>query len=197
MSAIRGNYETDTTRFYSQGQKKQRLPEKDVQQGRTESNQSPQSQGSLQAVAFGLIVLPAAERLRKSGLFQRVYAAKKSISAPLFTLYVLERQPRSAPRLPLVGFVIGKKVESKACLRNRAKRRVREAYRRVRQSFDNKGAVPGAICGQAKYNLQQWYAIIWVIKNEILTAGFDDICASVQECVEKAAGKYGRKSVQR
>jgi ribonuclease P protein component len=42
-------------------------------------------------------VLTASERLRRAGVFQRAYSARKSISAEYFTLYVLPKQgkPRS------------------------------------------------------------------------------------------------------
>ncbi len=142
-------------------------------------------------------MLPAEERLRKSSLFQRAYAAKKSVSHPLLSLYVLERQRHSTPRLPLVGFVIGKKMESKACLRNRAKRRVREAYRQLRLTLDRSEDGTAAAASQDKYNLKQWYAFVFVIRSEVVSANFSDVCQSVKECVEKAARKYGRKNVQR
>jgi ribonuclease P protein component len=138
-------------------------------------------------------VLPAAERLRRPGLFQRVYNGKKSVSTTLLTLYVLEKTPGSAARFPLVGFVIGKKMEGRATQRNRAKRRVREAYRLLRQDLE----------AQATENsddettrimriLKDWYAIVWVIKSEVLTAEFEDIYRDVSECIFKAAVRYGK-----
>lgn len=50
-----GVYEEDTSRRIRQNQEGKRLSEEDVNQVRTESNQSPQSQGTLQAlcIAFG------------------------------------------------------------------------------------------------------------------------------------------------
>src|SRR5689334_10697786 len=102
-------------------------------------------------------MLPQAERLRKTGLFQRVYSARKSVSSSLMTLYVLERQPRSANKLPLAGFVISKKVEAKATQRNRAKRRVREAYRLCRMAIVQEG-------GTAAKDLGQWYSLVWNIR---------------------------------
>lgn len=134
-------------------------------------------------------MLGQAERLRKSGLFQRVYSEKKSVSSPLVTLYVLERQPRSTPKPPLVGFVIGKKVYAKATQRNRAKRRVREAYRLYRQESLLAG-------GELAKNLQQWYSLVWNIRSEALDAPFAEICRCVGECIAKATDRFGRKSIK-
>lgn len=127
-------------------------------------------------------MLPSAERLRKTGLFQRVYTARKVVSSEYFTLNVLPRQPRSSARNPLVGFVVGKKVHTDACKRNRAKRRVREAYRLLcRQNQDN------------DLNLGQWYALVFVVKAEILEAGWDQIVENVRTSLLKANQKYGAR----
>lgn len=123
-------------------------------------------------------MLPASERLSRDSLFQRVYAGRKSVSTPLVTLYVLPRQARSAPRRPLVGFVVGKKVHNKAAYRNLAKRRVREAYRGVR-------------LGDA--SIRQWYAMVWVVHNKVLNATWDEIMQAVAECLAGADRKYGRQ----
>lgn len=128
-------------------------------------------------------MLPRAERLTKAGLFQRLHSTRKVISTPLFSLYVLERQPKSAPRPPLVGFVVGKKVHLKANQRNLIKRRLREAYRQLRRELAD---------GPDKYNLQQWYALSWHVKPEALGATFAEISQSVAECLEKAAQRFGR-----
>ena len=132
-------------------------------------------------------MLPRAERLTKAGLFQRLHSARKTISTPLVTLYVLERQPKSAPRPPLVGFVVGKKIDARSTQRNRIKRRLREAYRRFRKELNESGEID-------KYNLHQWYALAWHVKPEALTASYSEISQSVAECLEKAAQRFGRKT---
>lgn len=131
-------------------------------------------------------MLPRAERLTKAGLFQRLHQTRKVISTPLLSLYVLERQPKGAPRPPLVGFVVGKKVHARATQRNRVKRRTREAYRRLRGDIVSKGIA-------ANYNLYQWYAIAWHIKPEAMSASFSEIYSAVAECLEKAAQRFGKK----
>ena len=132
-------------------------------------------------------MLPRAERLTKAGLFQRLHSARKTISTPMVTLYVLERQSKSAPRPPLVGFVVGKKVHLHATERNRIKRRLREAYRLFRKQLTESGEIE-------KYNLHQWYALAWHVKPEALTASYSEISQSVAECLEKAAQRFGRKT---
>jgi ribonuclease P protein component len=131
-------------------------------------------------------MLPRAERLTKAGLFQRMHSTRKVISSTLFSLYVLERQSRSAPRPPLVGFVVGKKVDSRSTQRNRIKRRLREAYRLFRKQLMESGE-------NERYNLLQWYALAWHVKPEALTASSSEISDSVAECLEKAAQRFGRK----
>jgi ribonuclease P protein component len=131
-------------------------------------------------------MLPRAERLTKSGLFQRLHSTRKVISSTLLSLYVLERQSRSAPRPPLVGFVVGKKVHGKATQRNRVKRRLREAYRLLRKQLMESGEID-------RYNLEQWYALAWHVKPEALSASSSEISVSVAECLEKAAQRFGRK----
>lgn len=132
-------------------------------------------------------MLPDAERLRKSGLFQRVYTARKSVSTDLFSLYVLHRQPKSAPRFPLSGFVVGKKTLSKACDRNRAKRRLREAYRAVKKELQTTGA------SNELNQIEQWYAIVWVVQAKVLKAEFSDIIKTIRQCLQKAHDKFGVK----
>lgn len=134
-------------------------------------------------------MLPQAERLRRSGLFQRVYTARKIVSTSLFSLYVLAKQTRGSNRLPLVGFVASKKTLSKASDRNRAKRRLREAYRKVRTHAQVEEA------GTEKENLRlgEWYAIVWVLQAKVLEVEFNDLVKSVEECLQKARQKFMSK----
>jgi ribonuclease P protein component len=134
-------------------------------------------------------MLSKPERLTRAGLFQRTHAAKKSVTVPPVSLFVLERQAKSAPRLPLVGFVIGKKVHGKAVQRNKAKRRVREAYRLLRQQWLSEGDSP-------EINIKQWYSLVFHIQLEAIEAPFQQIQQAVEQCLILAAKKYGRRSTQ-
>lgn len=148
-------------------------------------------------------MLPAHERLRKTSVFQRAYAARNSVSFGCGTLYVLHRRPpvgkaksKAKPelltkkptnqlKLPLVGFSISKKVFKSACKRNRAKRRVREAYRLVKNSFDESFKEEAA--------MHRWYALVYVINPTALTLGFTEIATAIRESLVKAGKKFGQR----
>lgn len=69
-------------------------------------------------------MLPKQHRLLRSRDFARVRRRGRSASGPLFALYVLPVRPPDIR----VGFSVSKKV-GKAVVRNRVKRRLREAVR--------------------------------------------------------------------
>lgn len=76
-----------------------------------------------------------AERLRKRPEFRQVYAAGRRYNLPLFTIFALPT-PRGKTRL---GVTVTKKI-GRAVERNRAKRLIREVFRRnknrIEGSFD-------------------------------------------------------------
>ncbi len=78
-------------------------------------------------------MLPALNRLRKNRDFRTAYAKGRSHVHPLAVLYILKRR-QTEDRLgkPVtgirIGFVVSKK-QGKAVVRNRIKRRLREAIR--------------------------------------------------------------------
>ncbi len=125
-------------------------------------------------------MLPLAERLKRSNLFTKAYGARKMVSTPFFTLYVLPRIPKVKPDakqliLPMTGFVVSKKVSKSAVRRNRMKRRTREAYRALRTQSQN-----------------QWYVMVLVIKENVLNASWADLCRTMEVAFGEAAQKYGR-----
>lgn len=102
----------------------------------------------------------------------------------MVTLYVFARQSRSAPKLPHVGFVVGKKVDKRATRRNLIKRRVREAYRYARL---------------VDTSVKQWYAMVWVINDKAVASSWEEISKAVAYCLRKAHEKFGcprRKEVE-
>jgi ribonuclease P protein component len=72
-------------------------------------------------------MLPAPERLRANAEFQRVYKQGQSFAEGLVVLYLL-RTPDSPTRQ--AGFSVSKKLGN-AVIRNRTKRRLRDAYHRL------------------------------------------------------------------
>jgi ribonuclease P protein component len=100
---------------------------------------------------------------------------RKSADAP-----PLDKMP--SVRMPLAGFVIAKKVSKSACKRNRAKRRIREAYRLIRHESP-----------QFCQSLEQWYALVFVLHDKVLAASWEEIRTAVNSCLSKAAAKFGRQ----
>lgn len=147
-------------------------------------------------------MLPTKERLTRAGVFQRAYSARKTVGTPFFSLYVLPRQERGRgakiknqsanqassaelvrmqpAALPLVGFVVAKKVSKSACVRNKAKRRLREAYRLLRLSNPD-----------LKQELAQWYAMVFVVHAKAFEASWTELQEAVCESIVKAGAKHG------
>ena len=150
------------------------------------------------------------ERLRLTSVFQRAYANRQSVSSPMATLYVLQKgKPRgrvgeaavgpaigpvATSWLPLVGFVVAKKVCKSACKRNRAKRRVREVYRTLSKRLKAERQQPFAP-GERRLTevlrLDQWYALVLVLHEPVLTASFDEIEAMVLDLLKRANARFG------
>lgn len=148
-------------------------------------------------------MLPSKERLRRASVFQRAYNGRTRVNTPLVSLYVLPRQSKPGGQSrgfqsqnrggkpdgsrvsdswrPLSGFVVAKKVSKSACKRNRAKRRLREAYRLLR------GSPAGAAL-----ELTQWYALIFVAHPPMLEATWQDVEKAVRDCLARAHSKLGR-----
>ena len=94
--------------------------------------------------------LPASERIRHRPEYERVYEEGEPYRASLLVLFVL----RSLDLERKAGFVAGRRVGG-AVARNRAKRLMREAYRRNKARLPESGAhlvlVARAGCGEAAY----------------------------------------------
>lgn len=75
-------------------------------------------------------MLPAEQRLRNNPDFRAIYARGRSYAHSLTVLYVMRRTGEAAEAVPgrRIGFVVSKK-QGDAVVRNRIKRRLREAVR--------------------------------------------------------------------
>ena len=157
-------------------------------------------------------MLQANERLTRASVFQRAYSGRQSVSSSVVSLYVLPRiKPRGAkkqpqagrvqrsPSMPLVGFVVSKKTLKNATERNRAKRRIREAYRLLSKEFrglneherlSDEPRFAGNTSPKA-LSLDQWYAMVFVASSKALAAKYEEIEEAVAHCIAKANAKYG------
>ncbi len=104
-------------------------------------------------------------------------SAKTSLASPVQTTDLARIQSAA---LPLVGFVVAKKVSKSACLRNKAKRRLREAYRLLRLSD------PGL-----SQELAQWYAMVFVVHPKAFEASWTELCSAVTDGITRAGVKHG------
>jgi ribonuclease P protein component len=80
--------------------------------------------------------------------------------------------------LPLVGFVVGKKAHNRAVKRNLVKRRVREAYRLMKEASREK--------------LNQWYSMVWVMHDKAINVSYEEIVETVRNLIDQADRKYGK-----
>ncbi len=111
-----------------------------------------------------LKVLPKAERLRREKDLQTVLRTGRRVRHPLLNLYFLQRTEERR----LAGFVVGRRVSNKAALRNKVRRRLREAYRLRRR--------------QVKSNV--W--LIFVAQPPAGKADFHQIAAAVEQSLRQA-----------
>lgn len=113
-------------------------------------------------------------RLRKNSEFVATYAQKKHVGNEYFNLNLGKQKPL-LEYITKVAFVVSKKIDKRAVVRNKIKRRMREAYKELTKANPN-------------YN--QWISLIFSAKKECITADYKIIKAQLKEILEKAQKKY-------
>lgn len=119
-------------------------------------------------------MLPKAERLRKARDFALLSQKGRAVFHPLFTLRF---RPSSQPSK--VGFVASTKVFKTAVLRNRAKRRMREALRLMKTDWPK--------------NMD----LLFILKAEVVKASFPDIRSGLARLFEKVPEALSKPPVPR
>ena len=115
-------------------------------------------------------MLPAEQRLRENRDFRIVYARGRSHVHGLAVIYTLRRTGANAQAAPgrRIGFVVSKK-QGDAVVRNRIKRRLREAVR-IRLSELREGPDD----------------IIFVGRGRLKSAAWEEVRAAVDELLRRA-----------
>ncbi len=109
------------------------------------------------------MALPRHERLRERGKFTLLFKKGKSLADRNLVLYYYPAEPGTRE----AGFSVGKKL-GKAVIRNRIRRRMKEAYRRL---------LPGVTPG---------YLLLFIGRRPILQADFKEILDSEKKLLKKA-----------
>lgn len=102
------------------------------------------------------------EPLRRRADFEQVFASGKFARGRVLALRYVER----AEGAPRVGYAVGKRLDSRAVVRNRARRRLREAIRQVA--------------------LRDGYDIVVLARRAVLTEDFEAVRRDVLAVLERA-----------
>jgi len=113
-------------------------------------------------------------RLRKNSEFVATYAQKKHVVNEYIILNLGKQKP-FLDYITKVAFVVSKKIDKRAVVRNKIKRRMREAYWELIKENPN-------------YN--QWMSLIFSAKKECISTDYQNIKAQLKDIIEKAHKKY-------
>lgn len=120
-------------------------------------------------------MLPKEQRLKKNIQFSATYRLKRSLSNNLLILYVGKEKEFERPTK--VGFVISKKLDKRAAKRNKAKRRMREAYRNALKNGDIDTS-------------QKWISLIFLARKEVINADYEQIYKALVNCINRASKRF-------
>lgn len=107
------------------------------------------------------------EPLRRRADFEQVFASGKFVRGRVLALRYVERAQGTAR----VGYAVGKRLDSRAVVRNRARRRLREAIRQV---------------ALRQVALRDGYDIVVLARRAVLTEDFEAVRRDVSAVLERA-----------
>ena len=113
-------------------------------------------------------------RLRKNIEFVATYAQGKYISSQYLTLNIGKLKPHN-DFISKVAFVVSKKIDKRAVVRNKIKRRMREAYK---------------LLIKENPNFQKWMSLIFTAKSNLINAELTVVTEQMRHALEKALVKY-------
>ncbi|MFN5539853.1 MAG: ribonuclease P protein component [Candidatus Melainabacteria bacterium] len=112
------------------------------------------------------MALPKSEKLKRRSAFRSTHNLKLITRNPFFKLLgKLSYQPQQE-RYPQVGLVVGKKKMKRAVDRNRAKRKLEEAYRMGKDFFSPE--------------LFRYEYLVFFLEDTILEASWIDLCDALK-----------------
>ena len=122
-------------------------------------------------------MLSKTERLKERYLFNTAFNIGKKngqkISSDLLLLYYLFKKKEQEIQLPKTAFIVGIKVDKKANKRNLVKRRMRSAYRFLRERLINNN------------KLKKISVLIWIANPNIKNATFKQIKDLMENLLRK------------
>ena len=119
-------------------------------------------------------MLPKRYRLKKNIEFVATYAQKKYVSNSYFVINLGKTKP-TEDFISKAAFVVSKKIDKRAVVRNKIKRRMREIYRK-----------------QIKENplFPKWMSIIFSAKQDAKDIDFQQFEKEFLSLIQKAEEKY-------
>ncbi|MCR4881163.1 MAG: ribonuclease P protein component [bacterium] len=119
-------------------------------------------------------MLPKRYRLRKNIEFVATYAQKKYVSNSYFTINIGKTKP-TEDFISKAAFVVSKKTDKRAVVRNKIKRRMREIYKTILRENPS---------------FPKWMSVIISAKPEAKDIDFKSFDRELRNLIHKAEEKY-------